>query len=457
MNSRFDNFLSFDYMSAGHRHWQLSPVVTSILVVTSVLVAATSASAANAGSTVAANAGADVQTKSPIKSAVMLKGQVVTIGALTEEVQSDLGLTCERDEKNRVNVAKVRLGSEAYYGGVQKGDKILQARADAAQFMLNIERDGKTYQIKLRRLGGKPDTSLPIATARKSEEKWPVVSVTEPNKTVQQQMMKLLACYDVILFIDRSGSMNTTDCPQNLSRWQWCQQQATGLVQSMKPYIKGGITIVTFNGGFDTYDRVNLDTISAVFENVQPRGSTDLVDPLKFEFDKYFGAPQTKPLLIAVITDGLPTRPSSDPALLRDTLIDCTNRMKDPREVIVTFLQIGDFGGQRVVVDLDENLVSEGARYDIVNTKTFEELKDIGLPRAMVDAILASHRQVEPPQSVANPSAISKSATSSKTQANSKAVSQPPPTSPASSYSSVSDAIRDASQATIKLQQELRR
>ncbi len=88
----------------------------------------------------------------------MLKGQIAAIGALTEEVQSDLGLTCERDDKNHVNVAKVRLGTEAYYSGVQKGDRILDARAIANEFTLNIERDGKTYQVNLRRRGGKHDT-----------------------------------------------------------------------------------------------------------------------------------------------------------------------------------------------------------------------------------------------------------------------------------------------------------
>ncbi len=63
--------------------------------------------------------------------------------------------------------------------------------------------------------------------------------------------------------------------------------------------------------------------------------------------------------------------------------------MQDPDEIVVTILQIGDtFDGRDLCIDLDDNLVSEGAAFDIVDTKTFAELKKEGLINAMIDAII---------------------------------------------------------------------
>lgn len=70
-------------------------------------------------------------------------------------------------------------------------------------------------------------------------------------------------------------------------------------------------------------------------------------------------------------------------------MIDFTHQLTDPDEVVVTILQIGDtFEGRDVCIDLDDNLVNEGAKYDIVDTKTFAELKQEGLVKAMIDAVV---------------------------------------------------------------------
>jgi len=59
-----------------------------------------------------------------------------------------------------------------------------------------------------------------------------------------------------------------------------------------------------------------------------------------------------------------------------------------PDDIIVTFLQIGDtFDGKNFCIDLDDNLVNEGAKYDIIDTKTFDELKREGLTSALIDAV----------------------------------------------------------------------
>ena len=62
--------------------------------------------------------------------------------------------------------------------------------------------------------------------------------------------------------------------------------------------------------------------------------------------------------------------------------------MVEPDQITLTFLQIGDsFQGRDFLLDLDDELVNEGAKYDIVDTKTFQQLKAEGLAKCLVDAL----------------------------------------------------------------------
>jgi hypothetical protein len=88
--------------------------------------------------------------------------------------------------------------------------------------------------------------------------------------------------------------------------------------------------------------------------------------------------------LIAVITDGLPT----DPHGLRDVIIDATKNVH-PGDMKMTFLQVGsDPKGIYFVREMDQQLVSEGAAFDMVSSKTFPDLlRGGGLTKALVDCI----------------------------------------------------------------------
>ena len=91
-----------------------------------------------------------------------------------------------------------------------------------------------------------------------------------------------------------------------------------------------------------------------------------------------------KPLAIAIVTDGMPTNPMS----LKRLIIETTHNMLNPHEIRITFLQIGtEREGFEQLNELDNYLVSEGARFDIVATKPFPEVVRAGLARSLVDAI----------------------------------------------------------------------
>jgi len=91
------------------------------------------------------------------------------------------------------------------------------------------------------------------------------------------------------------------------------------------------------------------------------------------------------------------TNVSRNPKVVNQALIDFAQQMRDPDEVVVTILQSGDtFDGRDFCFDLDDNLVSEGAVFDIADTKTFAELQKKGLINAMLDAIIEARNNQHP-------------------------------------------------------------
>ena len=62
--------------------------------------------------------------------------------------------------------------------------------------------------------------------------------------------------------------------------------------------------------------------------------------------------------------------------------------MDGPNDVKVLFLQIGDaFQGRDYFNNLDTNLVVKGAKYHIVETVPFNQLKQEGIVKALVSAV----------------------------------------------------------------------
>jgi len=83
--------------------------------------------------------------------------------------------------------------------------------------------------------------------------------------------------------------------------------------------------------------------------------------------------PRTKPETILVITDGVP----DDKASVERVLIEATKKyMQNDNDLSVTIIQVGDdTSAMRWLQQLDDGLTAKGAKYDIVDILTAEELK----------------------------------------------------------------------------------
>ena len=213
---------------------------------------------------------------------------------------------------------------------------------------------------------------------------------TQAPLTGGVQAIKLLANYNIELIVDESMSMRKMDCPGGLSRWNWCGMQAGQLARQIAPFVGNGFTLTTFAGGYNVYNNSTPENVMHLFQNPMFSFGTRMSQPLADRLNNYFekGQSNKKPLLIAVITDGVPA-PRYEPQLVVDVLVEATRKLRNQQELKVLFLQVGsqDPRGQFFLNNLDHRLTEVGARYDIVQTVTFDYLEQVGLGQALASCV----------------------------------------------------------------------
>lgn len=195
---------------------------------------------------------------------------------------------------------------------------------------------------------------------------------------------------DCFLVIDRSGSMVETDTPTKQTRWNYAAETTAAIARKIQEYDEDGITLVLFNSALEAIDNVVDSRVASIFESREPIGGTVMAPALQYCFDAYLekkksGKAQANGALVIVVTDGAP----SDPSEVVKTISKFTQKLNDGREEFgISFFQVGkDHNATKFLQRLDDNLTSEGAKYDIVDTKTFEEVEKLGLTEAITGAL----------------------------------------------------------------------
>jgi|JI6StandDraft_1071083.scaffolds.fasta_scaffold00079_33 hypothetical protein len=238
----------------------------------------------------------------------------------------------------------------------------------------------------------KPVTSMFALQDSRNLLNNPVLNANLQKRSAEMPVLsvQLLSNFDLELIVDSSLSMRRRDCPNFLSRWEWCGMQTKELSRDLAPFVVKGLTLTEFASDYQVYPNSKPERINQLFENPDFMWGTKLAEPLQDRLSNFFARrrPGSKPMLIAVITDGVPA-PRYEPMLVIQTLINATKKMRDASEVTVVFFQIGGSGekGRRFLSELDYNLVKYGARFDIVRTVSFEHLQKVGLSQALVQTV----------------------------------------------------------------------
>jgi Mg-chelatase subunit ChlD len=266
-------------------------------------------------------------------------------------------------------------------------------------------------------LGGfQPRLAVPDNTTTKQNEPKLKANVSDDaldnglNEGLTRVDLQRLAAHDIVLLVDKSGSMRTGDCPisgsgtsklesivapllvggspLSSSRWEWCHNQTEKMVKQTEGALPNGFSVVLFDSRFAVFPHVTVDGLADMFRKNHPGGGTDLASPLDCVFRDYFNRKKVsnasvKPLLIGVITDGCPNFPMP----VHDVIIRATHSIGSPSEITIVFFLIGgqDHTGEEFVRDIIHNLTREGATYNIVKSVSFHDLKKAGLAKALAE------------------------------------------------------------------------
>ena len=194
---------------------------------------------------------------------------------------------------------------------------------------------------------------------------------------------------DYTLIIDKSGSMATPDQKGGRSRWVAAQESTIALASKCEQFDPDGITIYLFSGKFKRYDDVTTAKVSQIFQENDPAGTTNLAGVLQDALNNYFqrkAAGNTKPNgeTILVITDGEP----DDRKAVFEVIIQATRQMEKDEELAISMIQVGaDAQATKFLKALDDQLQSVGAKFDICDTITLDDLEDMSLTDVLMNAI----------------------------------------------------------------------
>ncbi|RCJ40740.1 hypothetical protein A6770_10040 [Nostoc minutum NIES-26] len=194
---------------------------------------------------------------------------------------------------------------------------------------------------------------------------------------------------DYTLILDKSGSMSTPDQVGGRSRWEIAQESTLALARKCEQFDPDGITVYVFSGRFKRYDDVTSAKVAQIFLENDPSGTTNLAGVLQDALNNYFqrkaaGKTKLNGETILVITDGEP----DDRKAVFEVIIQATRQMDRDEELAISIIQVGsDAQATKFLKALDDQLQGVGAKFDICDTVTLEDLEDMSLADVLMNAI----------------------------------------------------------------------
>jgi hypothetical protein len=211
-----------------------------------------------------------------------------------------------------------------------------------------------------------------------------------PAVTPQAAALARLHNRDYYIVLDKSGSMADAVSASNpKSRWDYCKEETRLITKKLSEFDPDGCTFVPFSGKPHVYANTTPDTIDKIFTENWPSGGTDLAAALQVCFEDYYAQKKAKTqkangIMIVVITDGVP----DDEDAVAKGIVKFSKTLDHDDEAGISFLQVGeDAHASAYLKRLDDHLQQEGAKFDIVNAKTMEDLEDVSLVDAMIAAL----------------------------------------------------------------------
>ena len=193
---------------------------------------------------------------------------------------------------------------------------------------------------------------------------------------------------DYVLVLDRSGSMSDpVRSGSSQTRWDAAQEATLAVARECAKLDPDGIDVYTFGTKFQRFQNTTPDKVGEIFNQVSPAGGTDFVPVLSDVFAEHFKK-AARPTTVLVVTDGAPSEGPAGQAALAKLIVATSNKLEADAELAVQFIQIGqDPNATTFLRKLDDDLVKAGAKYDIVDSKTSEDLENMTITQMLLAAV----------------------------------------------------------------------
>lgn len=194
---------------------------------------------------------------------------------------------------------------------------------------------------------------------------------------------------DYTLIIDQSESMSTLE-KGGKTRWEMMQTATLALASQCEQFDPDGLTIYLFSEKFHRYERVTSTLVPQIFKNNEPTGKTVLTSVLEHATNSYFrrramGQTKSNGETIIVITAGEVVNPQG----VKQTIINAANQLENDQELAISFIQVGvNPHVTQFLQILDNELEKNGAKFDICDTMTLQNLEEMSLTEVLLNAII---------------------------------------------------------------------
>lgn len=199
----------------------------------------------------------------------------------------------------------------------------------------------------------------------------------------------MLDSRDYTLLIDNSASMEKPFGESDKTKWLALQESTFALACKCEELDSDGITVYLFSRKFQRFDHVTSAKVAQIFSENLPADTTNLVGALQDAINNYFtrkAAGKTKPNgeIILIITDGI----ANNRQAVCDLIINATHQMEYEQELGISIIQVGsDSQATKFLNAVDNELQSIGAKFDICDTMTLEDIESMNLTDVLMKAI----------------------------------------------------------------------
>lgn len=318
-------------------------------------------------------------------------------------------------------VTQVKLGTSAAYFGVAENDQVLDATVENNRLCLRLNRSGQKFFVRLP-ISASALRSATNAGANRGMPELKIRADATPTEALQGQFgaiakespeqkeafrsfcikystnlpkpklpsnlkdIRALQDYDIVLIVDHSGSMNMSisrndNSPNSKnSKWRWVQNQVVGASSEFANAFKRGVKLIMFDSGYDVYQNCSPGELFNIFQATKSGGGTNLTPPLRDVLKTKIIS--GKPLIICVCTDGEKICRYED---LRECIAEATQAIPGQYDLAIHFLIVNPREPDKEIATLKSDVMSAGAKFDVVHVKSFQEIEQRGLINTLID------------------------------------------------------------------------